>query len=108
MKVYIVFGTSGEYSDRTTWPIASYTDRNLAEEHVIKATEIADEIAFLHYNLYRSSLQENRGLTEEEIQESNRISKLNLYDLEPQEWLEKHNYYYETTNLLDKLYKEEK
>lgn len=105
MEVYTVFGTVGEYSDNQHWAIATYFNEDLAKEHVVKATEIAYEIAFLYNNLYRDSLSQHRGLTEAEKQESSRISQLNVYDSETQDWLDKHTYYYETTNVLDEVYR---
>jgi len=43
MKIYTVMGTTGEYSDRCEWPVVSYTNENLAKEHVIKAEKRAKE-----------------------------------------------------------------
>lgn len=48
-KIYIVFGTAGEYSDRYEWPIIAYRERKDAEKHVINATERAREL----YAMYR-------------------------------------------------------
>jgi len=31
--IYIVMGTTGEYSDQMTWPVAAYFDKKLAEQH---------------------------------------------------------------------------
>jgi hypothetical protein len=42
MKVYIVFGTTGEYSDRSEWMVAAYTSEDNAKQHVLKATEHAN------------------------------------------------------------------
>lgn len=33
-QVFIVFGETGEYSDRKDWIVAAYTDEKLAEKHV--------------------------------------------------------------------------
>jgi len=33
MKVYIVFGTTGEYSDRTEWPVCGYRNEDVARKH---------------------------------------------------------------------------
>lgn len=104
IRIYTVFGAKGEYSGETFWPLVSYSDENLAKEHVTRASQLADEIAFLHHNLYKHALAPSaRSLTPEEIKESDRISRLNFYDTTPQDWLEKHGYYYETTNLVDNL-----
>jgi hypothetical protein len=37
--IYIVTGTSGDYSDRDEWPVCAYEDEALAQQHAIKATE---------------------------------------------------------------------
>jgi len=36
---YIVFGTSGSYDDRSTWPVAIYLDKPMADEHARVANE---------------------------------------------------------------------
>jgi hypothetical protein len=38
MKVYIVMGTTGEYSDRSEWPVCGYQDKALATQHADQAT----------------------------------------------------------------------
>lgn len=43
MKIYVVFGVTGEYSDRKEWPVVSYRDEQLAQDHVVRATERAKE-----------------------------------------------------------------
>ena len=40
-KIYVVMGTTGEYSDRTEWTIAAYSDEEEAKKHVELATERA-------------------------------------------------------------------
>ena len=44
MKIYIVMGTTGEYSDRIEWPVVAYKDKKLAENHVHNATQTANII----------------------------------------------------------------
>lgn len=44
MTVYVVMGSTGEYSDRNEWGVAVYSDENLAKEHVQRATKVANEI----------------------------------------------------------------
>lgn len=39
MKIYIVYGETGEYSDRRDWPVLAYTDEALAEAHVLMCEE---------------------------------------------------------------------
>jgi hypothetical protein len=43
-EVHVVFGTSGEYSDRTEWPIAAYLVEAEAKKHVEAATRVAQTI----------------------------------------------------------------
>ena len=45
--IYVVMGTCGEYSDRTEWPVAAYTDEGLAKDHVKAATAKARELLAL-------------------------------------------------------------
>ncbi len=33
-EIFIIFGTTGEYSDRSEWTVASYTDEDIAKGHV--------------------------------------------------------------------------
>ena len=42
--VYLVMGTTGEYSDRTEWPVKAYLDKGKAEQHVEQASKKAAEI----------------------------------------------------------------
>ena len=37
MKIYIVHGTTGEYSDRTEWIVCAYIKKEDAERHVLAA-----------------------------------------------------------------------
>ncbi len=39
MRVFIVEGSTGEYSDHIEWQIAAYLDESLAQEHVRLADE---------------------------------------------------------------------
>ncbi len=43
MKIYIVMGTRGEYSDRDEWVIKAYSDEKLAQKHVLDAQEFSDK-----------------------------------------------------------------
>ena len=45
MKVYIVMGSCGEYSDRTEWAVAWYSDEKIAEKHGDLAAERSFQIA---------------------------------------------------------------
>jgi hypothetical protein len=44
-KIYVVIGTTGEYSDRTEWTVVAYTDEKLAQTHAQLAKARADECA---------------------------------------------------------------
>lgn len=39
--IYVVRGSSGEYSDRNEWPVAAYLDEPSAEKHVAMASDRA-------------------------------------------------------------------
>jgi hypothetical protein len=43
--LYVVMGSEGEYSDRSTWPVRAFIDQAKATAHVVKATCRANEIA---------------------------------------------------------------
>lgn len=43
-KIWIVEGSTGEYSDHSEWPIAFYEDEDLAKRHVEKAAARYREI----------------------------------------------------------------
>jgi hypothetical protein len=46
--VYVVFGQTGEYSDRTEWPVMAYYDEASAKAHVKRAGIAANEL-FVRY-----------------------------------------------------------
>lgn len=37
MKIYLVVGTTGEYSDRSTWYVCAYPNKKDAEKHADEA-----------------------------------------------------------------------
>lgn len=39
--IYVVMGTTGEYSDRIEWPVAAYDNARSAQAHVTQANEFA-------------------------------------------------------------------
>lgn len=45
--VYVVMGSTGEYSDRREWAVAAYTDEKEVQRHVIEAEKRAGEIKVL-------------------------------------------------------------
>ena len=52
MKVYVVFGATGEYSDHRDWTIHAYTDEHVAQEHVLKASERSRELLAQYHSRY--------------------------------------------------------
>lgn len=43
-NVFVVMGSTGEYSDRLEWAVMAYLDEAAAQEHVINAERRAKEI----------------------------------------------------------------
>lgn len=52
MKIYVVFGSTGEYSDRTEWLIKAFSNAEKAKELVINATQEADRIRVKYKSSY--------------------------------------------------------
>lgn len=46
--IYVVFGTTGEYSDRSEWPVRAFRTEAQAQELIEKASAAAREV-FLKY-----------------------------------------------------------
>ena len=46
-KIYIVSGTSGEYSDHREWMVKAFTDEGRAKSLVLSATQAASEALIL-------------------------------------------------------------
>ena len=44
MKIYVVWGVTGEYSDQQSWLVCAYRDRVLAERHSDRAAQRAHQI----------------------------------------------------------------
>ena len=42
MKIYVITGTTGEYSDRSEWLVTAYTKEDDAKKHVEEATKYAE------------------------------------------------------------------
>lgn len=49
--VYVVMGTTGEYSDRIEWVVIAYDNETKAQQHVTLATQEAHRICFLSQRL---------------------------------------------------------
>lgn len=47
-KIYIVEGSTGEWSDHREWPVVAYKIKDLAEAHVVLATRRSNELYALH------------------------------------------------------------
>ena len=45
MKIYVVSGSTGEYSDRTDWMVCAYADEEAAKAVVTEYSAMAKEIA---------------------------------------------------------------
>jgi len=43
-KIYVVIGSTGEYSDRMEWLVKAFTSEKKAMKHVTKASEAARKI----------------------------------------------------------------
>ena len=48
MKISIVMGTTGEYSDRSEWPVRAFLTARRAETYALAAKQRANEIAHEH------------------------------------------------------------
>lgn len=44
MQIYVIIGTTGEYSGRSVWVVCSYQDEIVAQQHVIAAQKEASII----------------------------------------------------------------
>jgi hypothetical protein len=47
-KVFVVQGSTGEYSSRDDWNVCAYEDEELAKRHVL----LADEWSTIHFRRY--------------------------------------------------------
>jgi hypothetical protein len=51
-NVFVVMGTTGEYSDRNEWAVMAYLDEDKAQEHVVNADRRAKELFATHQDCY--------------------------------------------------------
>jgi hypothetical protein len=84
MNVYTIFGSTGEYSDRNEWSVISYLDEERAKDHVVRASEKANEWEVVRKNKF-----------------TNPPEKWNEYDPEMQMDYTGTSYYYVTTEIAD-------
>jgi hypothetical protein len=59
MKIWIVEGTTGDYSDRSDWAVCAYSSQEKAEEHASKAMHRAMEIQKSNPRYYSPKPGEN-------------------------------------------------
>lgn len=52
MKIYLVCGTDGQYSDRSDWNVKAFAKKELADELVAKLTSVAKplEVGYLNFS----------------------------------------------------------
>jgi len=55
MRIYVVMGTTGEYSDRTEWPVKAFTVKRKAERLITLATEDAKRLESERETTYSNS-----------------------------------------------------
>lgn len=60
MKIYVIFGSTGEYSDRTEWPVKAVKDLDRAQEIVTLASEYANTL-FAKFENEEVSKHSNEG-----------------------------------------------
>ena len=58
MKVYVVFGSTGEYSDRREWIVCGFLDEKRAQERVVLASHRANELFVKYKNTYWDATKE--------------------------------------------------
>ncbi len=80
ITVYIIEGSTGEYSDHREWPVAVYLHEDLAKRHIELATQRAHELMQKYDNNYcsyrwGSGYNQRTGPLPEDI---------NIYDLDMQ------------------------
>ncbi len=51
-NVFVVMGTTGEYSERNEWAVMAYLDEAAAQEHVVNADRRAKELFATRQDLY--------------------------------------------------------
>lgn len=78
-RIFVVMGTTGEYSDRTEWPVLAFTDKTAAEKLVVQASRRAAEI----HNQPSNGLSYRVDLAMAEAR-GERLEPLNEFDPEMQ------------------------
>jgi hypothetical protein len=88
-KVYVVCGSTGEYSDHAEWLVAAYTNEKDAQRHVLLAAQEADCIKEERGNRYTSPREGS-----------------NRFDANMRMDYTGTSYYYDTTELHEKFIEE--
>lgn len=57
MKIHVIFGQTGEYSDHTDWPVKGFLDAAKAEVVELELTKAAKK----HHDAYKVWIKENAG-----------------------------------------------
>jgi len=52
MKIYVVFGSTGEYSDHDEWMVKAFTKEAMAKDWIVKCTKKANELKIQYSNEY--------------------------------------------------------
>lgn len=93
MLIYVVFGATGEYSDRREYAICAYRDQFLAQQHIERATIRANYI-LVESEKANSEYEYRRNATSE--------YDLNIAEMD----YTGTRYFYSTIEVLDKLINE--
>ena len=83
MKIYVVRGTTGEYSDRSEWSVVAFRTEERARERVLAATARAKEIEVTRVSRYAA------------------VKDINEFDLDMEMDYTGTNYYYNEVELED-------
>jgi hypothetical protein len=59
--MFIVIGTTGEYSDRTEWYVAAYWEESKAKEHALKAKQRTARIVSVFGDEYNAKKARREG-----------------------------------------------
>ena len=58
MKIYLVFGKTGEWSDRREWVVCAFLDEKKAKERVVLAGRRANELFVKYKDAYWNEMDE--------------------------------------------------
>lgn len=63
LNIWVVYGETGEYSDRCEWTVCGYTTEEKAKEHSINAQKVADDLRKIYKNTHIPSKANPYDLT---------------------------------------------